>query len=279
MCDALSAENDVWGVDKLSYNVDIARMPANITLLMYDIRNESIYDELGKQEFDYCFHFASPCSILMFNESPTQCWNESIEGTKRIMEFCQYNGVKLIIPSSGSITKQSMNLYAKSKVALEGYMQSWDYPHWVVAKIFATYGSQETCKGKYASVAYQFARRIKDRQAIEIWGDGRQTRDFIYIDDVINSLIVIAQERSKEIVEVGSGSATDLIMLSELIGEKLGLRVYRHFLETPPLYLQDTLANTSELNSLGMHPYGISEGLDRMLDLMPRHAVASLPSL
>jgi len=258
-------------------------------------RKENIPDEISKvitgdvcdwsilsqmKDFDYIFHFGAPSSSFLFRKDPKSCITSTIYGFINILELSKSIGVrKLIYPSSGTVygnapipqsetdTPQPMTSYAVCKVACEhlARIYSNDVPS-IGLRIFTGYGPQETHKKGFMSVPSQFIHAIIQGKRPIIYGDGTQSRDFIYIDDIVTATIRAAEISFSGIVNVGSGRTVTFNQLVQKINSLLNKNIKPIYVKSRPHYVQKTLADTKNMKKLlQICPIGLDEGLKKYL--------------
>lgn len=101
-------------------------------------------------------------------------------------------------------------------------------------------GIGEEHKGEYASIVYQWCKQMKNGERPVIWGDGTQTRDFIYIDDVIDNILELVDKKEEGIFEIGTGVNTSLNEVVATINKVLGTNIEPIYIPKPDSYIQDT---------------------------------------
>jgi UDP-glucose 4-epimerase len=87
---------------------------------------------------------------------------------------------------------------------------------------------------------YQWCKQIKKGERPVIWGDGTQTRDFIYIDDVIDNIMELADRKAEGIYEIGTGKNTSLNEVVATINKVLGTDIKPKYIPKPDSYIQET---------------------------------------
>lgn len=233
-----------------------------------DIRYPETFDRLN-YNFDYLFHFAAPSSQVLFARNPDYCSDVTLQGFINAAEACKRTGTKLIYPSTGLLSQGKSNAYADCKRMCEMYVKARGIDA-IGIRIFATYGPGEAHKRDYASVPYLFARDIVGGKAPIIFGDGQQVRDFIYIDDVVQSIMHLAEECNDPVVDVGSGLQVSFNELIEEINYQASPnRTIRPlFVEKPGGYVEETMADPSRLQDFYMPQIGIHEGIRRVVEAL-----------
>jgi UDP-glucose 4-epimerase len=245
-----------------------------------DVSQSNTYAKLGEFDVDYVFHFGSPSSVILFNEKPDDCIYKTIFGFRRIIAFAEeHNVTKVIYPSSGSVygdapvpqTEDMMpkptNLYGVCKLTCEQLARlSLDKVPSVGLRIFAGYGPGEETKGEIASVITLFLRAILNGKRPIIYGDGRQSRDFVYLDDIMTAVLRAAEADFTGVVNVGSGKAHTFAEVVELINRLLGKSVKPIYVDKPQKYLEKTLASREIQDKiLGAPATVLADGLKKLL--------------
>jgi len=253
-------------------------IPEDCTFINGDIRDRKALDRVGP--VDYLFNFGAPSSIILFNSKPVACVDITVCGFLNILEWAKDVKVKKIVyPTSGSVygstpVPQSeedqvmpMNLYGISKQTCEHIAGLYNDKLQIIGlRIFAGYGPGEEHKGDFASPITLFlSSMIKDERPI-VYGDGTQSRDFIYIDDIIEALIRSVERDVVGIVNVGSGKAYSFNEVIYCINQSLGKDIEPIYVDKPVNYLEKTLANITKMKEvLDITPLDLKKGLQRYL--------------
>ena len=220
---------------------------------------KALWDKLSKKDevysylhpdLDVVFFFNSPSSQILFDYAPDYCYNETVQSFGNVLEFCRSNNIKLIYPSTASYN----NLYANCKRTLEFLQDNCDYKNILCCRISAGYGPGEGHKTEYASVVYQFCKLMKEGQSPVIWGDGTQTRDFIYVEDIVEGILKNIGKRG--IVNISTGVNTSFNQLIKIINTQLGKNIEPIYIEKPEEYLDETTCE-SDLISTSPLWYGV----------------------
>jgi len=279
---------EVYAIDNFSYiDQDIAQKKLSdilnkINLIFGDVSNEETWKNVPKN-IEYIFHFAAPSSITLFKRNPKKCYLETVFGFWNALEFAKTFGIKKVIyPSSGSnyagnqmphkedIMPKPRNLYAAAKIACDGLASSYsDFVKSVGLRIFAGYGPGEEWKKDFGSVIYLFIRDYMDGKRPEIWGDGSQTRDFVYIDDIINAAIKAAEIDYNGIVNVGTGKSVSFKKIIEIIKHETGKSFDPIFKPKEKNYVENLEADITLMkNLLGIEPIIPEEGIKRFVSYL-----------
>jgi len=198
------------------------------------------------QDVDCVYHLAARVSVAQSILYPRDYNNVNVGGTVSLMEAMRDAGVsRVILASSGAIYGQQRQQpvpetvlplpdspYAVSKWAAEQYVstigEGWGIET-VALRIFNAYGPRQSMPVSHAPVVPRFLHQAIGGGSLVIFGDGQQTRDFIYITDVVEALLQAAQVRSvgRMVINVGSGRETSVNELSERIEEVTALPLRR----------------------------------------------------
>jgi nucleoside-diphosphate-sugar epimerase len=194
------------------------------------------FSRYPRKDLDILFHFASPSSEVLFNEDIDYCFSETINSFLGIVRFCRDNKIKLIYPSSGTIYNK-VTKYARCKACLEEIHQAYGGDI-LGLRIFAGYGPGEGHKGEYASVIYQWCKLMKQDKRPLVYGDGFQTRDFIYIDDIISA--IMANLGKTGFMDIGSGINISFNKIIKTIRREFGNGVNPEYIQKPESYILET---------------------------------------
>jgi len=189
------------------------------------------------QDVDCVYHLAARVSVPESILYPREYNTVNVGGAVAVMEAIRDAGVKRVVfASSGAVygaqTEQPVHEdlpphpdspYAVSKLAAEHYVHTigalWKIET-VSLRIFNAYGPGQQLPASHAPVIPQFLKQVLTDGSLVAFGDGRQTRDFVYVDDVIDALEAAATARNvdRAIINIGGGAETAIDQLIELIG-------------------------------------------------------------
>ena len=189
------------------------------------------------QDVDCVYHLAARVSVPESILYPREYNTVNVGGTVAVMEAIRDAGVKRVVfASSGAIygTQSHQPVhedlppnpdspYAVSKLAAEHYVRTigtlWKIET-VCLRIFNAYGPGQPLPPSHAPVIPQFLKQALAGGSIVTFGAGTQTRDFVYVDDVIDALeaAAVAHNVDREVINIGGGAETQLDQLVELIG-------------------------------------------------------------
>ena len=188
-----------------------------------------------RPDVEYVFLFGSPSSNHWFDYALGYSLRETIDNFISAAEYCREHKIKLIYPSSGTVY-EGKTPYAKCKHILD--MIASIYDNTLGLRIFAGYGPGESHKQEYASIVYKFCKVMKRGERPVIWGDGTQTRDFIYIDDIVDATIKYRDVSG--FMDIGTGVSRSFNDVVKIINEKLALNVKPIYKNKPDFYIEHT---------------------------------------
>lgn len=271
-------------LDDLS-NGDANRLRPEIYFKRGDINNVPLlWSLLG--DVDCVYHLAARVSVAESVLHPQAYNTVNVGGTVSLMEAMRETGVRRVVfTSSGAVygrlptqpvhendTPNPDSPYAVSKWAAEQYIHTigrlWNIET-VALRIFNAYGPQQSLPVSHAPVIPRFLHQALTGGSVVLYGDGRQTRDFIYVADVVAALVAAATAKAvnRQVINIGSGAETSLAQLVAYIEQVTGKRVNQ--LTNPqksggvPRLVAD-IGRAQQL--LGFRPrVGLAEGLQQIL--------------
>ncbi|TRZ49565.1 MAG: NAD-dependent epimerase/dehydratase family protein [Dehalococcoidia bacterium] len=249
-----------------------------------EVVTANIVDEVWMtkvRDIDYILHFGAPSSVVLFKKSPGKCLTETVVGTLNVFNYALNHGVKKIIfPSSASVYGNTplpqsentstvpTNLYGVAKLTTEHVARLYsDAVPSVALRIFAGYGPGEAHKKEIASVITLFMKAITKNSRPIIFGDGSQSRDFVYIDDIVEVVLKAVESKFTGIVNVSSGEAKTFNDVVDVINGVLGTNVLPIYTEKPKHYFEHTLGDIKKEKELfDVSPLNLEAGLKRYLE-------------
>jgi UDP-glucose 4-epimerase len=216
-------------------NLMIARKNGNIKVVNGDIRDSRLVNELCRN-VDYVFHQAA-IRITQCAKEPRLCHEILVDGTYNVFEACVKNSIrKLIFASSASVYGEHSYLpmdeghpfnncsnYGAGKIFNENLAKSFRYIfglNYIGLRYFNVYGPRMDAFGAYTEVMIRFLDRIDEGQPPVIYGDGKQSMDFVYVEDVAKAnILALKNERNEGIYNVGTGNETDLNRLYSIMAQ------------------------------------------------------------
>lgn len=220
-------------------NIAKAMADSRVRFVQGDICDAALVTELTSG-MDAVYHFAAlritACAADARRGLQVMC-----DGSFNLVEAARLAGVKkLVAASSASIygladsfpTREdhhpynNRTWYGAAKVMLEGLLRSYHTMHglpYVALRYFNVYGPRMDLHGKYTEVLIRWMERIAAGQQPLIFGDGQQTMDFVYIDDVARAnVLALSSDASDEVFNVASGTETSLRQLAATLAKVMG---------------------------------------------------------
>ena len=194
----------------------------------YDItiRGVSMRNGWKKHKYDVVFHLAAKARVQPSIEDPIEYHKVNVNGTLNMLKFCVDTGVKRFIysstssvygdtkyvPTSENSTLNPMSPYALQKLIGEQYCKLFSDLYkleTVCLRYFSVYGERQPLEGAYSLVTGIFINQILNKKPLTINGDGKQRRDFTYVDDVVTANIrafILKTKFNGDIFNIGNGS-------------------------------------------------------------------------
>lgn len=254
VADALLARGDeVHVVDDLSSG-SRENVPAEAELHEVDIRDERLASLAGELRPEVVFHLAAQADVGTSVERPAFDAEVNVVGTIRVLEAAQAAGARVVFVSTGGAIygereepapedapRLPASPYAASKLAGEEYLAMWNRLHGtshVVCRLANVYGPRQlpTLEGGVVSI---FLDRLRDGRPTQIFGDGQQTRDFVYVGDVAAALLAAVDGTG--IYNVGSGLATRILDVHRMCAQVAGVEREPSFGDARPGDLRDSV--------------------------------------
>ena len=205
----------------------------NLRIIEGDIRKiDDIVNSMENQEV--VIHLAAKISVNESIENPNETFDVNVNGTKNVLKACKQNNIKkLIVASSAAVygenTSQSklkeisktnpISPYGESKLLMENEINKFQIKNsnlnCIILRFFNIFGKGQS--SEYAGVITKFIEKISTNESIEIFGDGLQERDFISVDDVIESILNAIKNGTGGTYNIGSGKTTTINDLAKVI--------------------------------------------------------------
>ncbi len=233
----LADGHEVSVVDNES-NGDPSQLLKEVRYMRGDVVRPEEMEPVFARGLDAVCHVAGQVSIIRSFSDPVADLRTNVEGTLNVINLClKYKVPRLIYASSMTLYGQVETVptpetepclpdsyYGITKHAAERYVHStaerpdFDFDFKVTSlRMFSVYGPGQAYNNPYQGVLGIFSGNILRNEPITIFGDGEQTRDFIYIDDVIDGWVraLHAPEAAGKIINLGSGRSTSINQLAE----------------------------------------------------------------
>ena len=268
--------------DNLSNIARQVQLP-NVHLIKGDVRDVGATHKAFK-DVNVAFHTAARIDVVASTQDPFVDMDNNIKGTISVCEAARRNDVsKLVYSSSAAVYGNAdrfpidearsihpLSQYAVSKHCGELYMSAYHELYemsTVSLRYFNVYGPYQRPENAYSGVISKFFYNAIRNAPIEVFGDGKQTRDFVYVSDVANANLLSAQSDVTEgVINIGSGVETSINELADIV--KLRAHSASDIMHGPPRISDGrrSLADISKAHRLiGYEPkVSIEEGLTKL---------------
>jgi len=228
----------------------------------------------------HVFHLAALVSVPESVSHPARCHEINVEGTRRVLAAAAQAGAKrFVLASSCAVygdeptmpkTETSQTApaspYAESKLAGEKLCAQAPLPS-VALRFFNVYGPRQDPRGPYAAAVPRFLEAARAGNPLTIFGDGHQTRDFVYVEDITAALehAALTPDMTGNF-NVASGQSVSVLHLAELILSLTGLRSKIQHAPARPGDILHSSASIEKIRSTGWNPsFDLATGLKKIL--------------
>ena len=227
----------------------------------------------------HVFHLAALTSVPRSMESPQLTHEINGTGTLNVLMAARYNHVGKVVyaascavygdtaalPLREDMLPNPLSPYAASKLAGEYYCRVFQLAYALPTaclRFFNVYGPRQDPDSQYAAVVPRFINRIAGGNPPLIFGDGKQTRDFVFVKDVIEANILVAESGCTGVYNIGSGEQISINRLAQLITKLAGYDIKPSHENASPGDVVHSVADISRAGSFGYRPkYSQEEGL------------------
>lgn len=255
----------------------------------------SILDDRALDEalagVEVVFHEAAIPSVPRSVAEPVANHEANATGTVKVLEAARRNGVRRVVyagsssaygetpvlPKVETMAASPLSPYAATKLAGENACRAWAHVYGletVVLRYFNVFGPHQDPKSEYAAVVPKFVTSALEGRAPTIYGDGTQSRDFCYIDNVVDANLKASEAPgvSGEVFNIACGEAIDLNqvvrMISQIVSEPAGRTLEAHYEPARAGDVKHSLADIAKARKLlGYAPaVTFKDGLVRTVD-------------
>ncbi len=260
----------------------------NIAGLDVELIEGSVTDEkLVKQAVkgsDYVFHLAALVSVPESMENPKECVDINVSGLLNVLKAAADSDVKKLcfssssaiygndptLPKTENMKPEPMSPYAVTKLDGEYYCKMFSDNGWldtVCLRYFNVFGPRQNPKSQYAAAIPIFVTRALGDEKIDIFGDGEQTRDFVYVDDVVAANAFLAENDFKGVYNVAYGRSITIQNLAENIVDLTASNSDIQNVAERPGEVKHSVADISRLKETGFKPSNtFKAGLDETIN-------------
>jgi UDP-glucose 4-epimerase len=242
------------------------------------------------QVIDCIFHEAAIASVPMSVKFPLKVHEANVNKSLDVLEFCVKRDVKKILFASSAavygldedltasedLVCRPTSPYGASKISVEHYLRAYSATYGlegVALRYFNVYGPRQRTSNEYSGVITKFISKLLDGNSPTIYGDGRQTRDFVNVRDIAKANILAMETPGLnfEIFNVATGTTTDILgLLSILKNLTKSWQITPNFAPPRPGDGRFGAASIDKIRTvLGYHPrVSLEEGLAELVDYM-----------
>jgi UDP-glucose 4-epimerase len=291
LCDRLVADGHrVTGLDDLSTgklaNLASARKNKLFGFSNVDITRPELVDVFGKEQPDVVLHLAAQMDVRKSVADPLHDTRTNVLGTVNVLDACVRNGVPRVVfassggtvygeppklPASERMALHPSSPYGSAKAAGETYVAAYQRLHGLAGcslRLGNVYGPRQDPHGE-AGVVSIFAGALAKGQATKVFGDGTSSRDYVYVDDVVDAFVrCLGGKGDGRRLNIGSGAGTTVRQLHTLVARAVGSADAPDFAPARPGELQAITLDVGQARrALGWEPVvGLEQGLAQTVD-------------
>jgi UDP-glucose 4-epimerase len=286
----LARGDDVRVLDNFSTGsrANLAGLEGHVELVEGDLRSyERVHTAVRGVEI--VLHQGALPSVPRSVQDPLTTTAVNVEGTLNVLLAARDEGIRRVVNASsssvygngGSLPRTESQLpdpispYAVAKLAAERFGTSFSrvYGMEIVSlRYFNVFGPRQDPTSQYAAVVPRFIRAIAAGEPVTVYGDGEQSRDFTYVDNVVSANLLAAEAEgvAGEIVNVATGASATVNELADTIGRQLARPVERAYEPEREADVRASWADVGEARRLlGYEPQiALEEGLRRTADFL-----------
>lgn len=247
-------------------NLEACRASESFELVEGDIRDSRLLSELfGRSGFDLVIHLAAKAGVRPSIDHPLEYHEVNVVGTLNVLEAARAVGVsRMVFASSSSVYGNNPNVpysekdnvdhpispYASTKKSGELLCYTYHHLHKMdifCFRFFTVYGPRQ----RPEMAIHKFTRLLHEGKPLQLFGDGSSSRDYTYIEDIVNGIVKsLDRLNGYEVLNLGESRTTTLLELVNLIGACSGKKVAVEFLPRQPGDVDQTYADISRAKDL-----------------------------
>ena len=269
----LSEGHSVIGIDSLdksyderlkNWRVDQFKNAPMFEFHIIDIRDANKLKSIFKHDIDAVINLAAKAGVRQSLIEPLQYYETNVTGTINLLEMCRtFNIKKFVLASTSSLygdvsqqpirestdTNCPLSPYAASKKAAEAICYTYHHLYNIditIPRYFTVYGPA----GRPDMAIFKFIQWIAEGIPITIYGDGEQTRDFTYVNDIARGTVLSLKQVGYETINLGSDKPVSVNTCISLIEEYLNKSAIKKYLPRHPADVQNTWADVTKARKL-----------------------------
>ncbi len=274
--------NDAYDVRMKDYRLRRLQALPGFTFHKLDISDKSVIEQFKGEKFDAVINLAARAGVRASVQDPWVFVETNVIGTLNMLELCRQSGTKkFLLASTSSIygedppyptpesasSDRPLQPYAASKKGAEALSHSYHYLYGLdvsVVRYFTVYGPA----GRPDLALFRFTQWISEGRPVQIYGDGKQSRGFTYLDDIARGTILALKPLGFEVLNLGGHEVITINDLVALVEEVAGKKAT---VEYGPPNLADMRSNWADVTKagelLGWEPQvDLREGVRRLVE-------------
>lgn len=280
VCDAFLAKgHEVHALDDLSSGKR-ENLDPRVKLFVADIRSKEAHELILAEKYDAMAHLAAQMDVRKSVADPRFDADVNIGGFLNLLEACAKAGTKRVVfsstggaiygeqdvfPAPESHATRPVSPYGTSKAAGELYLGYYAAQYglsYCALRYSNVYGPRQNPHGEAGVVAI-FSERLLDGRGCTIFGDGKQTRDFVFVKDVARANALAMESSFKGAINIGTGVESDLNQLYSLMAKAAGVDAPAQYAPRKPgEQMRSCIANDRAREVLGWKPeVALADGL------------------
>lgn len=276
----LAAGHEVFVLDDLSSGF-VENLSPKANFFQMDVRDPKIEKIFEEHRFDVVNHLAAQMDVRKSVADPVFDATVNVVGTLNVMENCLKYGVgKVIFSSTGGAIygeqdyfpadekhpTRPLSPYGIAKLAVEKYLFYYNAVHgirYVVLRYANVFGPRQNPHGEAGVVAIFTSKLLKGEEPV-INGDGKQTRDYTFVGDVVRANVLALDYDKSDIFNIGTGKETDVNVLFRKLRDAVGSKAEeKHGPAKAGEQLRSVIDYSKARKTLGWEPkVGLDEGID-----------------
>lgn len=252
------------------YDLDDDPQNPNLIHLNCDYSSPSILALIKNENISTVFHLAAKPRVSWSVEYPVLSTNENFFGVLPLLKVCADEAVRFVFSSTAAVYGNVESLpilegdktnptspYGLSKLCVEQYMSLFEDLYgldWVALRYFNIYGPAQPGDSPYSTVVSAWCYKALANEPLRSDGDGTQTRDMVYVDDVVSANLIVS--KAKDLKHRVYNVATEKRYSNNEIRKVFENMGYKEVVHSPERVgdIKHTLANADKLRSLGWQP-------------------------
>lgn len=278
--------HQVWVLDDLSNGreenlIDLKQQEGFKQFYKGDVKDLALLDQVFQQRYDICYHLAASINVQDSIDDPRTTFENDVVGTFHLLEKCKHDQTKFVFMSTCMVYEKATgpegiketnptkpaSPYAGSKIAAENMVLSYYHTYGLPATVlrpFNTYGPYQKTGGEGGVVAI-FLKNKLEGKPLQIYGDGTQTRDLLYVEDCARFVTEAgySDRVNGEVIHAGLGRDININALAkQVIGDENLIKHVEHI--HPQSEIPKLLCNYEKAKKLlGWEPtYTLEQGLN-----------------